>query len=271
MTRHVAVRLVLLGAAWAAAAAAASAQSGAIVPARSEDLEDFRVELTAGAWLPDTRGSFSTSGFRVDLKSDLALERSGPQFWGKLVLKPSRRHAIVVEGIPYRLEGTSVLARDIEFAGTRYRVQDRVTSVARLDYVFGGYEYDVIHRSGGHLGLAGGVGYIDVEATARSQTFAVTGQTSARAPFPLAGVDFRLFPIAGSSLLSISGELKGMSFGDLGRYLQGAVHGGVGLGRHLTLRVGYAVLDADVHTGSGTQALHPRFQGPVFSVQVRDR
>ena len=270
MTRQHALRLVLLAVSWGAADGAARAQPGTVA-ARAEALEDYRVEVTAGAWLPDTRGSFTTSGFRVDLKSDLALERSGPQFWGKLVLKPGRRHAIVVEGIPYRFEGSSVLARDIEFAGRRYIIRDRVDSVARLDYVFGGYQYDVIHAGRGHLGLAGGLGYVDVEATARSETFAATGQTSARVPFPLAGVDFRIFPIAGSGLVSISGELKGMSFGDLGRYLQAAVHGGVGLGRHLTLRVGYAVLDADVRTGSGTQALHPRFQGPVFSVQVRDR
>jgi hypothetical protein len=61
-----------------------------------------------------------------------------------------------------------------------------------------------------------------------------------------------------------------MSLGDYGHFLQGAIHGGVGLGRHITVRVGYRVVDADVHRKDLTRGITPRFNGPVFSVQFRD-
>src|SRR5947199_10445125 len=94
-----------------------------------EDFENFRVEITASAWLVSPTGTIQSGLLPVDLRGDLQLEQSQPHFFGKLVLKPARRHRISVEGIPYRLEGAAPVSRQIVFAGRTYNVQDFVTSM----------------------------------------------------------------------------------------------------------------------------------------------
>ena len=236
-----------------------------------EDLESFRVELTAGAWFLRPSGTVTSRGFTVDLESDLGIADNKGQFLGKLVFKPARKHRLVLEGTPYRLAGDNVLAREIRFGGSTYRVQDRITSNVEITYFFGGSQYDFVHRPRGHAGLLAGVGYMDASAAAQLVALGAAATASARVPYPLVGGEFRVFPIRASHLLSLEGEVKGMSFGDYGRYLDASFQAGLGLGRHLSLLAGYRVLDADVHTRDRSQGVEPRFRGPTVSLQVRDR
>ncbi len=72
-------------------------------------------------------------------------------------------------------------------------------------------------------------------------------------------------------MLEVDGELNGMGLGSYGHYLQFAVHGGVGIGRHLTVQAGYMLSNADVHRRDATRGFSPTFRGPIFALQVRDR
>src|SRR5882724_1698689 len=80
------------------------------------DPEDFRIEITASAWRTGVEGTLQAGTLPIDLHSDLNLSNRFT-FFGKLVLKPARKHAIVVEGAPFSFKGRQVLSRGITFNG----------------------------------------------------------------------------------------------------------------------------------------------------------
>src|SRR4051812_36917697 len=92
--------------------------------AAAQEPEAFRVELTASAWLVNPSGAIQSGITPVDLRRDLNLDQSQPHFFGKLVIKPGRRHRLTVEGIPYTLNGAATISRQIVFAGRTYNIQD---------------------------------------------------------------------------------------------------------------------------------------------------
>ncbi len=236
--------------------------------AQDRGVQDFRVEVTAGWWLRDTRGTIQSGITPVDLRGDLEIAQNEPQFLGRLVFKPAARHRLIVEGTPFRLRGTADVTRQITFAGQQFTVRDRVVSSADITYVFGGYQFDVLTGARGHLGFQGGVAYVDASGTLTSENFGFAGTEEQSFPFPVAGAEFRALPL-GSPLLQIGGGVKGMSLSDYGHYVEASLDAGLGLGRHVTFLAGYRIADADVHRKDQTRGFTPRFTGPVFSVQFR--
>jgi len=239
--------------------------------AAQEDFESFRVELTASAWLVSPAGTIQSGIVPVDLRQDLQLDQSQPHFFGKLVLKPARRHRFMVEGVPYRLNGAANITRQIVFAGRTYTIQDFVTSTADIDYVAAGYQFDFVSRPQGHLGLSVGVGYVDATGTLTSRNFGFSGVEHQSFPFPQVGAEGRAFLLPHRSLLEVDGELKGTSLASYGHYLQFAVKGGVSLGHRLTIQAGYMRATADVHRQDNTRGFNATFSGPIFGIQLRDR
>jgi hypothetical protein len=233
--------------------------------ATAQDAGNFRVELTLSGWFASLRGDLQAGGLPVDLDSDLALEDRWT-FFGRLVLKPARKHRILMEGAPYRFEGRNTLQRTIVYAGRTYTISEDVASTAELTYVFGGYQYDFLSGPAGHLGIQGGVAYVDAAGEIRSVTRDIAGRHEERFPIPLAGVEGRVFVVPGR--VSISGELKGMTLGPYGRFIQGSVDAGVTLGP-VTFLAGYKILDSDVHEEEGGSGVRPRISGPIFSIQLR--
>ncbi len=236
--------------------------------AQDQGVEDFRIEVTAGWWLRNTSGTIQSGGTPVDLHRDLDIAANEPQFLGRLVFKPAARHRLILEGSPYRLRGTADINRQFTFGGRQYTVRDRVVSEADITYVFGGYQFDFLTGARGHAGLQGGVAYVDATGTLNSQAFGFSGTETQSFPFPVAGAEFRLLPLA-TPLLQVSGGVKGMSLGDYGHYVDGAINAGIGIGRRLTVLAGYRIADADVHRKDRTRGFTPRFTGPVFAVEVR--
>jgi hypothetical protein len=216
-----------------------------------------------------TSGAIQSGITPVDLQSDLGIRQNHPQFAGKLVVKPARRHRLLIEGAPYRLTGEADAFRQITFAGRTYTLQEHLVSTADITYIAGAYQFDLISRDRGHFGLQGGVAWVDSEGTVsgRSAGFATERQSF---PIPLAGAEGRVWLIPGSRLLNLNGEIQGMSLGDYGRFLQAGINCGVGLGRHVTLEAGYRIVDAIIHRRDETRGFSPRFTGWIFSLQVRD-
>src|SRR5437016_4946785 len=82
--------------------------------AQSDSAEDFRVELTGGAWNTSIEGTVRALALPIALRSDLALQDEWA-FFGKLTVKPAHRHRINIEGVPYSFQGLNALARNITF------------------------------------------------------------------------------------------------------------------------------------------------------------
>jgi hypothetical protein len=243
----------------------------AVFVTAAQELEDFRVEVTAGAWHNRAEGTLQAGPLPVALHGDLNLQPES-SFLGKLVFKPGRRQRIVVEGGPLSYTGVNNLARSITYNGRTYAVQETVASKADLTYLFGGYQFDLLSRPQGHFGLEAGGAYLDGSGTIRGVTSGLAATREQQFGIPLAGAEFRIFVLPGSHVLNVNGEVKGMPLGGYGRFFLGGVHVGVGL-RRVTFQAGYEYMNADIHENRAVNptGINPVIQGPVFSVQLRDR
>lgn len=212
-------------------------------------------------------GTLQAAGLPVDLSRDIALQ-DRTVFFGRLDLKPARRHRVTIEGAAYSYDGDAAVNRTITFAGRTFSISDRVLSNADLKYFFAGYQFDVVTGDRGHLGFQLGGALLDANGTLRSATTGLSGTRSERIGLPLVGTSIRLRPWR---LFVIDAGAKGMALGGYGHFVTAEGHGGVVLGP-LTVRAGYQALDADIHEdrSSGTRSgIAPRFSGPVFSVLFR--
>jgi hypothetical protein len=240
--------------------------------------ENFRLELTGSAWLLDSSGTIQGSGVAafligpgtdIDLVSDLGVKQRQPTFYGRLVIKPGRKHRIVIEGTPIRLEGTNTITRTITYQGQTFIEGQTLQSSADVNYFFGGYQYDIISVPAGHLGFSVGGAYLNATGTIHGIESGLAATKSERLGLPLAGAEGRVFVIPGRRLLEIDGGIRGMAYGGYGHYLEGTVNGGLGFGP-LTLQAGYRAESVDLHsTSNGGNGVDVRLHGPIFSLQAR--
>lgn len=237
--------------------------------AQENDFERSRVEVSADLWFMNTVGDFQSDGTLVNLKSDLGLEQGKLTPVFRLVLKPGRKHRLIFEGTPYRLDGFNQLNRAIVFEGTTYPFQDRIDSNVKLDYFHAGYQYDLVRRAQGHFGLQAGVAYVKASGSIRSAVTGISESAEQKLPLPTVGGEFRVFPIPGSRRISLNGELRGMSAGHYGHYLQYQAGAGLQVIGGLYVKGGYRSLEVDGHVDD--TIFSPRFAGPVFSIEFRDR
>jgi len=220
----------------------------------------------------NTTGQIQSGATPIDFELDFGVQNGRNTFSGKVVGKPARRHRINFETVPYRLSGTNVLNRDFQFEGRTYHIQDTLHSEAKLTHLYGGYQYDFVSNPQGHVGIQGGAAYMDAQASLRSEQAGISATASQKLALPLVGGEFRAFVIPNSDILNVNGEVKGMSFGRYGRYFEVGAHVGLGF-RYLTFQAGYNYTDIDLkdEDPSNLVRIKPRFSGPIFSVQFRDR
>jgi hypothetical protein len=233
-----------------------------------EDPEKSKLEITASWWPVNTSGTIRANGTPIDLKSDLGVNQGQATFTGKLVGRFSRRNKIVVEGTPFHLEGASNLSRTITYQGRDYLVNDHVTSTADMTYFYGGYQFDLLSRPSGHLGLEVGGAYLSASGSLTSQTANVTENKTETIGLPLAGAEFRVFPVHRRLDIEINGEVRGMKFGSYGYYVQASANAGIGIGPIL-VEGGYRIVNFDIHTTNAVDAVSPQFTGPVVSLVFR--
>ena len=231
-----------------------------------EDPENFKIEVTAAGWLIDSGGQIQASGAPIDLVNDLGVSQDKGTFYGQLVFKPSRKHRIVVEGTPFRLNGLKTVNRTITYRGQTFNVSQTVQSSATLDYFFAGYQYDVLSGPRGHLGFSVGGAYLNATgnlSAVQTQTAASKSQTIG---LPLAGVDFRVFPISHHKFFDLEGGIRGMAFGDYGYYAEATGSGGLNFGSFVVL-AGYRAVNTSIYVSNsnGPSGITARLKGPIFS------
>jgi hypothetical protein len=235
----------------------------------SENPEDFRIEVTGSAWIVDSAGHIQANGSPIDLVSDLGAKQQQPTFYGQFVFKPGRKHRVVFEGTPFRIQGYNVVDRSITYRGQTFNVSETLQSSSDLNYFFAGYQYDVLSGPMGHLGFSVGGAYLSATGTIQALETATGATKSETVGLPLAGSEFRMFPIRRHRILELDGGLRGMAFGDYGHYVEAAGNGGVGLGP-ITFQAGYRAVNLDLHVSSnGGSGVRARLKGPIFSMLWR--
>lgn len=235
----------------------------------SEDPESFRIEITGAAWILNTGGTIQANRSPIDLVTDLGVGQQRPTFYGRFVFKPARKHRIILEGTPFDIQGYNVITRSVSYRGYTYNINQTLESSAAMTYFFGGYQYDLVSGPRGHFGLSAGAAYLSANGTIHGVESGVVESKSEVVGLPLAGAEFRIFPISHRRIFEVDGEVRGMGFGSYGHYIEAQGNAGIGIGP-VTFQAGYRSVNADLHENSnGGSGIAARLTGPIFSMQWR--
>ena len=165
---------------------------------------------------------------------------------GKLDWKFTHKNHIYIMGIPYNSSHQTVLTRTITFQGQTFEVGLTVSSTMDSPLYIVGYQYDIIRRRRGHLGLGLQINLFDssasIHATAQVvngvQHPAISASASLLAPIPVAGPDFRLY-LTNSPRLFVEGNVYGMYFFGYGDFVSTSGDLGFTINKHVSVSAGY--------------------------------
>jgi len=210
--------------------------------------EAYHVEVLGGMWNPTpeltiSSEAFGIAGTSIDFTTDLgiAAKRFGEL---RVRLRPGRKHRFRIDYVPISYAARSVIERRLVFRGIAFDVGVPVSSTITWKTWRLGYEYDIIHRSRGYLGLIVEAKYTDVEAsldTEFAREFA-----RARGPVPAVGAVMRIYPIR---VLGITAELTGFRLPEGGggnyggQYVDFDIYGTLNFTETLGAQIGYRSVD----------------------------
>lgn len=236
--------------------------------------------LLQGVWVYSTpTGTLqgSADSGNVDLVKDLNFNTYST-FFGKLDWKFTHKNHIYVFGSRFQSSKETVLTRTITFEGKTF--QAGLTIRSSLDSpLYGlGYQYDIIRRKRGHLGLGVQFNVFDTTASisAAAQVTAdgvfhaaVSASGSLLAPIPVAGPEFRYY-LLDSSRLFIQGQVYGMYFFGYGNYASAWGTLGARIFKHVDVIAGYQLgnrLVVNRDTSTNRIGLNLTEKGPTAGLE----
>ncbi len=213
--------------------------------AQSEDFDSYKVRIDA-FWAYSTpsgnlQGS-ADSGI-VDLQRDLGFNQYST-IVGKIDWKFTRKNHFYFSAAPFDISHRAVLNRTFFFQEQTFTAGLTIQSSLRSDLYAPGYQYDIIRRKRGHLGIGVQVDLFDASAKISAAVQAGNGGRSMSAsgsllaPIPVGGPEFRLY-LTNSPKLFVEGNLYGMYFGGYGNFVSTVDTLGWTLTKHLSVNVGY--------------------------------
>src|SRR5258705_2277224 len=173
--------------------------------AEKEDFDNYHLRIDTAWYYSDPSGNIhgtaTTDTGPVDLQKDLGFT-SYSTFSGKADWKFTRKNHLYVSVTPFKFSRQKVLNRTITFQGQTFNAGLTTSSSLDTLFVAPGYQYDIIRRRRGHLGIALQMDLFDTTAkiNAAAQVTgdgvhhaAVSASGSLIAPIPVARPDFRLY------------------------------------------------------------------------------
>ena len=232
----------------------------------SEGPEDYRIELSATLWRMNTNGTIHADGSPINLLTDLGVGQRQRIYDGRLTFKFKRKLRFVLEGTPISIQGLNTINRNVTYFGQQYSVSDTLKSSAQISDIYAGLHRDWYSGRMGRFGTSIGASYLGLAGSIQGQQSGIDKKGSTPFGLPLAGVDFRLYPIPNRRWLVLEGAVRGLPAGSYGHWLE--ANGGVGtfIGP-VGLQIGYREMLINFHqTGVDPNGLNLRFYGPTASV-----
>jgi len=218
--------------------------------AEKEDFDNYHLRIDAAWYYSDPSGSIhgtaTTDKGPVDLQKDLGFT-SYSTFSGKADWKFTRKNHLYVTVTPFNFSRQKVLDRTFVFQGQTFNAGLTTSSSLDTLFVAPGYQYDIIRRRRGHLGIALQMDLFNTDAkiNAAAQVTgdgvhhnAVSASGSLLAPIPVAGPDFRLY-LTDSPRAFIQGNVMGMYLFGYGNFVSTAGSVGITLSKHFSALAGY--------------------------------
>jgi len=241
--------------------------------------DEERLRITGFYWYAQYSGTIAGNGSDIDVNTDLGFDHKSA-FTGMIDYRLGRRHHLFVLITPLDASEDRELSRQIEYQGAVFDVGTKISASLKTWNVAPGYQFDILRRKSGNLGVLLQVNLMDIEgsisgiATVQGQdgtdSREVTATGSVFAPLPVGGVQGRYYLTPESRRIYVDGFLKGMYFFDYGNYLsaQGVI--GVRLAPHVNLCAGYQVGSRTViHAGEDEAEFDVKVtqRGPIFGAQ----
>jgi hypothetical protein len=242
-----------------------------------EELDEYKLRI-AGFWFysqPTGTIQGHADQYPVNFQADLGFSNYSTGL-GYVDWKFTHKNHFYVQLVPLFTSKQFVLNRTVTFEGQTFEVGGQVNSQLHAFFVAPGYQYDIIRRKRGHLGLA--VQFDLFKSTAKISAIGevsgggtVNGSRSASgallAPIPVAGPQFRLY-LTNSPRVFVEGNVYGMYFFGYGSFVSSAGDLGVTLNKHISINAGYQL--ASHLTVNGTQdrlALQLSQKGPAVGME----
>ncbi len=217
---------------------------------KHEDFDQYRLRLN-GQWFYSTpSGTIQGKGdtVPVDFQKDLGFN-SYSTFATGLDWKFTRKNHFLLGFSRFNSSNQKMLDRTITFQGQTFEAGLQTQGQLDALFISPGYQYDIIRRKRGHLGI--GIHFNMFDTTAKISAQAqVTGDGthyearsasgSLWAPIPVAGPQYRLYPIK-SPRFFVEGDIYGMYFFGYGNYVQLEDSIGYAVGKHFSLKAGYGL------------------------------
>lgn len=253
----------------------------AVTHARGEEQTEFDAYTVRfdGFWFySQPSGSFHGSGSqgRFDLQADVNFN-SYSTGGGRAEWKFTHKNHIYLEALPVNQSKQAVLNQTVLFQGATFGAGSLVSGRLESYLVAPGYQYDIIRRRRGHLGIAAQVDLFYVKGTLKAAAQTVNGTQFAaqassatiRAPLPVAGPDFRFYLIPNSSRLFVDGNVLGMYFFGYGNFVSSAGNIGFTVNRHLNFQGGYQLSSRfDIKSRTNRIGLNLTQRGAIAGLEV---
>lgn len=214
-----------------------------------DDLDSYKLRVDAFWFYSNPSGDIQGSGDtdRIDIDSDLGFN-SYSTFSGFVDWKFTRKNHLTFAVSPFEQTRTTVLKRTITYQGQTFGAGVTTHADLNANLYAPGYQYDIIRRRRGHLGVAVQLDVFDANASlsARAQSVnnmhvaAASASGSLVAPIPVAGPTYRYY-FMDSGRLFVEGNVYGMYLFGYGNFVSTVDDLGLTINKHLSVNAGYAL------------------------------
>jgi hypothetical protein len=244
---------------------------------QAEEFDEYKIRFSTSWFYSNPTGQIKAQSdtVPVDFSKDLNFG-SYSTFAGEVDWKFTHKNHFYVVIIPLWTSKTTTLSRDIVWDGNPIHAGAVVQSYLHAFEVAPGYQYDIIRRKRGHLGLAVQIDLFNstakISAAAQvtgngTQQAAVSASRSLLAPIPVAGPAFRFY-LTNSPRVFIEGNVYGMYLFGYGNFVSSAGAIGVTLTKHLSANAGYTLgTRLEVKGTASRIGLDLTQKGPIVGLQ----
>jgi hypothetical protein len=203
----------------------------AVQARRSDEFDEYKVRLEACMFYSNPSGYIqgASDTVPVDLQKNMGFN-SYATFTGKVDWKLSHKNHLFVWVSPFYTSRQTTIVNGFTFKGQVFDPGLVANRQLHSLLVAPGYQYDIIRRRRGHLGIGVQVDIFNTTAkihatgTVSGQQTAVFASASLLAPIPVAGPQFPVY-LTDSPRVFVEGGLYGMYFFGYGDSLDGRLFG----------------------------------------------
>lgn len=227
--------------------------------------EQFNLRFEYRQWRPKLTSElrYATTGNAtlLDPQADLGLsDKNTFELRGSLRLAPGHRLRASYTPLDYSAERR--VTRSFFFGSTRYEAQALVQTEVKARYLLGGYEWDIVRRPSGLLGLTLQGGWFDGDVTLVAPETGRREQQSVGTPLGAVGLTGRVY----LGRTSLQGELAGLSVGKRGRLIEAEASARLHVSDRLAVQIGYRLVD--VRGEERMDLVRARLRGLLFGAEI---